>query len=186
MKHLIFLLLLLSTTSIRADVLDEQWTTGTKLALAQCLVAETGWGNEVEKAAVAHILVKRWRLWRTSDSGRNARLVQMIRRYCAIHNPKVKSPNAWVRQLRWSSRVPKVCGANCSYRWEAVMAFVDDFASGVVPDPLPTACHWGDDSDHESRVKKGKIQPPVRELPRRVKHNGSTVALKNRYYARSW
>lgn len=184
MTKLFFFLSLLGTLSAApasADSLTKQWNVPTKLALAQCLVAETGWGYEVEKAAVAHVLVKRWVM---INGHRTVSLLKTVRAYCAIHHRNggdAKRP--WIKQLRWSTRwTPKSCGRLCSDNWPDVMHFVNRFATGRISDPLPTSAHYGNEDDHRNRVLKGKLGR-VRLLPRTITHEGSIVRLQNLFYA---
>lgn len=180
MKQLLLIFAMLTTRPVEADSLTEQWTTATKLAVAQCLVAETSWGAEVEKAAVAHVLVKRWL---TVNGRQEISLLRMVRAYCAMHHKKVKlGARRWLRQLRWSTKTPRACGELCKRNWPAVMNFVETFATGKIADPLPQARHFGNEEDHRKRVLRGKLGP-VRLLPRAVVHQGSIVRLTNFFYA---
>jgi hypothetical protein len=168
---MIALALLLLTSTVQA-----QWDEPTKLALAQCFVAEAGWDEPTEWAAIGHVLMRRQR-----DSGWN--LLRMIRQYCAVHRTTRPSPRQrYIRNLPWGD-LTKNPGFPSSMElgrfsrlWGNVRAFTERFSLGVVSNPAPGARHWGGVMD--------RAIPGAMVLPSRVRGlDGSTVELRNRFYS---
>jgi len=162
-----------------APVPAEEWSEQTKLDLAQCLVGETDWGRSTEKAILSHILAKRWRL-----TGGSMTFRRMVHRYCAVL--KVRDPSyrqRYVRALPWGELTqdpgfePDVDWRNYVTPWRHVREFVEKFARGEVPDPMPEAIHWGSVEDGAHIV--GAVM-----LPRTVAsiEDGEPVQLVNCIY----
>lgn len=161
--------LLLSAT---AQAQDTDWTVDTKLALAQCLVAEAGWDAPVEWSVIAHVLVSRHKSVGWS-------LLDMTRQYCAMH--RAGSPSArqrYIRSLPWGELThapPGASRARLAGLWKSVIGFVERFSTTGVPNPLPGAQHWGSREDH------GRLTSAVL-MPRHVVVGGKTVGLRNYFY----
>ncbi len=187
MKYMIFLVCLLCTKPCAADSLAQHWTPATKLALAQCLFAEVGPDAQAaERAAIAHVLVKRWVLQQGHSS---TNLIDMILRYCSVHHAtRPTAKQRAIRRLAPGAPVPSLLSgarpAVVTAKWECLLLFVDDFASVLIPDPLPAALHFGSSRDHKKRVRTGKLGK-VRLLPRTVTDpfTGRQVRLSNLFYA---
>jgi hypothetical protein len=162
-----------------------QWNDQTRLSLAQCLVAETGWGNFAEKAAVAHVLIKRWEDRRRVE--KHVTLNTVIRRYCSVF--KAKTPKPWVRrlpsgELRHDPGMKPYTWTEYIEPWRQVRHFVGMLEAGWVLDPTYEACHFGSVDDHHKRVRTGKLKR-VRLLPHQVRdpNTGDEVRLNNYFYA---
>lgn len=122
----------------------EQWTPEARLTLARCLVGEGGWTARADHAAIAYALERRWKLLRAR--GHRLSFAEYIRQYSTALRTSQPSPRQqWVRALPES-----LTGRLSRYRdeWADVLVFVDEWASGGVEDPCPTAMHW--DSAHAS------------------------------------
>lgn len=161
-------------TTAQEVVPRNQWDEATRVALAQCLVAETGWGSETEKIAVAYVLAKRWR--RISQIS-NRSFKDVIKAYCVVFKRHAKRP--WIRDLTWDdARPPYQTG------WKATRRLVLDFESGFYKDPCVPAMHWGAPSNHW-RIQKGVLRNVVR-VCRFVKitkdYKEVTVELRNHFY----
>ncbi len=142
----------------RADGIEAEWNVTTKQLAAQCLVAEAGLhdraGLDKERAAIMHILVKRWV---QLQGYRKTPLAKMIRNYCSVHHAKPNTAAAWVKRLRWGQSAHVAACPYCEEQWEVVQDFVEAFSRGEIQDPLPSAMHFGNDADHRARVKEGRI-----------------------------
>lgn len=152
----------------------------TSLVLAQCLLAEAQTGSKIEKAAIAHILLKRWKTISLNKPRIGFRAV--IRQYCSIF--KIKNPNArqkWILNLKWH-RMP----TKHAQDWLDVKDIVKAVEAGALQDPLPSSIHFGNRQDHITRVKTGMLGR-VRRLPKELEdpETGNTVVLQNYFYERS-
>lgn len=182
--HILVSLILLGSLlgSGRAEASEvPEWDDSTRLALAQCLVAEAGWRNRTEHSAISHVLLRRWRS--IQSSRHNYRFETMVRRYCAVH--RVRRPTArqaWVRALPWGPLesdpgMPSVVDwRNYAASWDHVRETVLMFEAGTLRDPLPQAEHWGGSMD---RTPSGGVL-----LTRTVRsiEDGAELRLHNRFY----
>jgi len=168
----------LPTRAVAQDRTDNapqiEWTESTRLALAQCLVAEVGWRHRTEHTIIAHVLERRWR----RAIRRNPRITfeNTIRSYCAMHrHADVRRP--WLVVLTWAPMVgdpgfeATVTWTNYIDAWEYVRTTVELFEKGALVDPLPLARHWGGRMDG---VPLGGVL-----LARSI----GSVELKNLFYA---
>jgi hypothetical protein len=161
MKHTLTLLLLLllvpyghaqEVTPINAP-LDKS----TIVLLARAMVSEGNW-SETDHAAVAWVLVRRWRRLHPDWTFKRQILAYCVGMRGPIkterqrwvrnlsRNPKIK-PVGWPRNTSWEKYSP---------RWAAVLAFAEAWAAGKVEDPCRgRSFHWG--APHEeifARVRK--------------------------------
>jgi hypothetical protein len=173
--------LLLGPQEASASETTPVWDDSTRLALAQCLVAEAGWRNRTEHSAISHVLLRRWQSIRETRGA--YRFETTIRRYCSVH--RVRRPSsrqAWVRALPWGPLVsdpgmPSVVDwRNYAPAWDHVRETVALFEAGRLTDPLPQAEHWGGSMD---RTPAGGVL-----LTRTVRsiEDGAQLRLHNRFY----
>lgn len=150
------------------------------LALAQCLVGEVDWGRPTEYAILSHIL-----LYRSRQTGGRMDFEEMTRRYCSVHH--IAHPTArqqWVRSLPWGELTSDpgfpatVNWRNYVVPWRHVREFTVSFLRGEIPNPMPTARHWGSAAD--GKHIRGAVM-----LPRVVAsiEDGQPVQLANVMYA---
>lgn len=188
----LLLLPILLPHDVRAEhaaVGHASWGQYTRLMLAQCLVAETGWDSWAEKAAVLHVLVKRHAL--AERYGIRRPLSTTVRAYCAVHRTKPLSPRQrWIKRLPWGplKRDPGILDHAVPWQrravaWDEIREFVDLMALGEVPDPLPSAIHFGNEQDHRTRVLRGMLGK-VRQLKGPIPDpwTAEKVELVNYYY----
>jgi hypothetical protein len=150
MRLLLVLGLLLLTTTVHAKppIPAHTWTPQARIWLARALVGESGWDNRLDQAAVAWVLAKRWERYRPDLF----HFEGMVKAYaCPV---KWGAPRPWVRQLpadgwtrprQWKNSMGP-WGA-VVLRWQGVLEFVDHWAAGEVPDPIPEANHYGSPTD---------------------------------------
>lgn len=163
-----------------------QWTDSTRLALAQCFVAEAGWGAATEYAAIAHVLKRRWLMLTERPEYESLTFEQHVRQYCAVH--RVGNPTArqlWVRKLPWGDlkRNPGfedgVSWENFAKLWTRVQDVVKVFEEGLLVDPLPRAWHWGGPMD--TRFLRGKRTRALSGIVTSIE-TGKRIQLMNRFY----
>lgn len=144
------LLLVTSTATAREPLPKEQWTPGAQLWLARAMVAEAGWTAELDHAAIAHVLARRWK--RLAERWPTMRFLDVVRKYCSglggFHRdltlrqrwvrelqPIGEEPEGWPRHASWSRHRPL---------WRAALARSASFAEGELRDPCRgKAVHWG-------------------------------------------
>lgn len=155
-----------------------------KLALAQCLVSESGWGRITEYSAISHLLARRWK--RLHHSQPVLTFEAFTRQYCAVHRVAHPTPRQqWVRRLPWGDLEQNpgfpaaVAWQNYVRPWRTVLEFVEGFRNGEYRDPTPTADHWGGSMD--GVPIGGRLLPAVVPSvdPTTV---GRMVTLGNRFY----
>lgn len=167
--------------------LQPEWNDDTRLSLGQCMVAERRWDREdrTEHAAIAHVLLRRWRRYREMHPGSTYSFDQMIRQYCAVHRASDPSPHQrWVRNLPWGPMETdpgmdpeETDWHNYTDDWDRTRETVTLFEQGELRDPLPHAMQWGSTSDGNPHGGS--------PLPRVVMSVGGrrAVALLNWFYA---
>lgn len=162
--------------------MQEQWTDSARLALAQCLVSESGWERITEYSAISHLLVRRWERRRGSVS-----LEGFIKQYCAVHRVPHPSPRQqWVLRLPMGTLTENpgfpstVTWTNYVRPWNDAQLFVTKFMQGEYADPTPQAQHWGGAMDgtpiggHLIPADVQSVDPATR---------GRMVHLVNLFYA---
>jgi len=115
-----------------------QWTESAQMTLARTLVGEADW-SEPDHAAIAHVLVKRWR---RQVKHKPEGFEHFIQRYSAVWKLDTPRKRA-VRALPWGEFVGPWGGK----RWLKVQRFVRRWGDGLVADPCPEALHWGGTMD---------------------------------------
>lgn len=136
------------------------------LLLAISFIGEAGWHSESDWAAIAHVYKKRSEFY-------GVPMEHMVKRYSRVLHednevPRAvmlrslrldgKQPEFWSLSLRWSNYKP---------RWEAALAFAQRFLDGDVPDPCPTAFHFGGPRDEvgpERALSRVQCTEPVANL----------------------
>ncbi len=126
------------------------WNRATRLLLAQSCVAEAGFDSAQtgECAAIAWVYVKR--IHQMRRRGHDVSLLEMIRRYSQpirhrrrlwvmTLNHELEQPRGWPR--RWPP-----WDTHYRHRWQQMLEMVDAWAHGV-PDPCPSATHFGSVTD---------------------------------------
>lgn len=186
MRYLMILMAaLLMIPTARAE---QSWSIDDRLALAQCLVAETSLSAPTEQAAVAHVLIKRWNQVKIQNPVYP--FADMVRSYCAVFKVKNPTPRQrWIRALPygWLTQTPPDATEPFEVyagKWQELLNWVDLIGYGNVKDPIPEAMHWGNLQDHRTRVRKGKLGI-VRRISGTVEDvtcPGRTVRLENFYY----
>ena len=157
------------------------WTDATRLALAQCLVAEARWRNRTEHSAIAHVLERRWR--RVAERVPGYTFEQMVRDYCHVHRAtRERSSNGWVLSLPWGPMTedPGIGDADWSRwtdDWEYVRETVGMFERGELRDPMPLAMHFGGHMD-SAGVGCVWLGPTTVSV-----ETGARVLLHNRFYS---
>lgn len=173
------------------------WDDATRLALGQCDVAEAGWRNHTEHAAMAFVLLRRWREYNERHPDAPITFEQEIRQYCHVHRvERASSSNGWALGLTWgpleadpreaADPRPMCTGDDCwrryASRWDAVRAAVLAFEAGELRDPMPLAIIWGGAMDHGgSAPSLVWLGPTVHSI---VNEDGGPVLLANRFYGR--
>lgn len=148
-KTILTIALLIFPLAVHAQPLPEdQRTEEAEIWLARALVAEAGW-SQPDHAAIAWVLQKRWRAY---QAGRDADwgFVEQIKAYCKgvstntrrkwvlTLSPDGTEPEGWPADVLWSNYEP---------HWQRTLRFVRAWFAGRVPDPCPTATHWGGPMD---------------------------------------
>ena len=138
MRYLLILLCAVAVPSFAtADEGTEEEVRYALEDLARCLVAE---GPPSDWVAIAHVLVKRSQAVGVVPS-------EMARRYCSMF--KVDTPRTrWLRQLKWDSgerpdSFPPQLWGRYKLQWQRACHVALLVAAGVLPDPCPTAWHFG-------------------------------------------
>lgn len=146
MRYLLILLCALSAPSFaRAEEVNDAEVRYALEDLARCLVAE---GPPSDWVAIAHVLVKRSQAVGVVPS-------EMARRYCSMF--KVDTPRTrWLRQLKWDSlerpdSFPPQLWGRYKLQWQRACHVALLVAAGVLPDPCPTAWHFGSLQDGRPR-----------------------------------
>ena len=114
--------------------------------LARTLVAEADWAT-LDHAAIAHGLVKRWRIARRP--GRKLEgisFADFVRKYSALWKPKHTSRKRSIRALPWGP-LPRKGGNWGGKRWDKVRQWTERWNAGEVRDPCPAALQWGGTMD---------------------------------------
>jgi len=113
------------------------------LWLARSCVGEAGFASSEtgECASILHVYRKRAKL-----SGKP--IYEVARKYSAALKNREDHPNRWVLGLNREMKKPAGWQPRLSWRvhrpwWEIMLELVDDFLSGKVKDPTPTALHYG-------------------------------------------
>lgn len=173
------------TAMAQDDPPTVEWTDSSRLALGQCFVAEARWRNRTEHAAMAHVLVRRWRHYLAAHRGSDYTFEQMVRQYCAVHRAPEPTPHQlWVRALPWGTMVvnPGMDPEQTDWRnwvddWDYVRETVALFEAGALRDPLPGAMHWGstDDGNPHHGIPMPRVIASIVD--------DTAVALHNHFYA---
>jgi len=161
------------------------WNDSTRLALGQCYVAENRWRNRTEHAAMAYVLLRRWRRYLRMHPGSTYSFEDQIRDYCAVHRTSSPSPHqTWVRALPWGTMEtnPGMDPEQTDWRnwvddWDYARETVTLFETGALRDPLPGAMNWG--STDDGNPHRGIPMPRVIAS---VVDDGF-VLLNNHFYA---
>ncbi len=122
---------------------------GTRLVLAQAMVAEAGWRADRDHAGIAHVLGRRWR---TRPALASLSFGEVVRRYCAAWRTKRRRAT-WVRALSTPAARPMGWPRQASWRahaplWRQVLRRAERFLLGQLADPCRgRASHWGSPQD---------------------------------------
>jgi len=184
-----------------------EWSDSTRLALAQCLVGEAGWGTITEYVVIAHVLRKRWEAVIKQPQYADWTFETMARKYCAVHRVSSPTPRQeWVRALPWGPLEGNPgFGGTVQWRyyarhWDRTREIVAKFENGEFEDPFPSATFWGGPMDH-ARLGDTDCtrQPPPQPqeqgkgcwqmLPgivKSVEDGKKPVQLQNYYYRYVW
>lgn len=117
----------------------------TALLLAQSCIGEAGFDAEARRecAAIWHVLE-----WRRIYMGETL-LKATLKYNASLKN--INSSRSWVRHLRRDGKKPAGwSGANWAKkrdRWLSTLELADRFVDGDVPNPLPSARHFGGPMD---------------------------------------
>lgn len=121
--------------------LATEWSESTQTLLAAAVVGESGWNATVDHAAIPWRLHARWRAV-------GGTFEEVILRYCRALsgkrpwllqlNAQGTRPSGWPANARWSKHKAK---------WLKIHARIGAWARGEVPDPCPTAVHFGGGMD---------------------------------------
>lgn len=138
----------------RPPVKARYWDDNTKVWLARSCVGESGFFAASECMAIAWIYAKRAHM-----SGWP--LLKMIRRYSAATKPHEVHRRPWIFELNLDGEKPKHWPKTISWKhhkkaWFKLLAQLDDWKRGRVPDPLPRADHYGSyrDANQSPRVRR--------------------------------
>jgi hypothetical protein len=132
--------------------------TTTALWLARSCVGEAGWDSHTtgECAAIMHIYRKRSQIngWTVERTARKYSAAIRpwkgnTRRWLRHMDATGAKPHKWPRKLRWEVYLPM---------WLEVYAHAVEFLEGTVPDPLPTALHYGGRMDHWRAQREGWVR----------------------------
>ncbi len=116
----------------------DQWSQDAAHVLARALVAEADYTNFPEEhAAIAWVLADRWRQRREREPA--VTFDQVVVRYTSLWKRPHTPRKLEIRALPWGpSDAP-----HGRARWEALRAWLTDWAAGNVAHPCPRARHWG-------------------------------------------
>lgn len=175
-----------------------EWNDSTRLALAQCYVAEAGWRNYTEHSAMAHVLERRWRMYNAAHPDAPITFEQEVRQYCHVHRvEREESSNGWALGLTWgpldadprqaTDPRPMCIGDDCwrryASRWDVVRESVLAFERGELADPMPLAILWGGTMDSAGSTVVS-LGPHTRSIVPNENGEFVEVLLLNRFYAR--
>ena len=177
------------------------WEDSTRLALGQCFVAEAGWRNHTEHAAMAFVLRRRWLAYNAAHPDAPITFEQEIRQYCHVHRvARERSSNGWALGLTWGPletdpRLPTDprpmctedgCWRRYTSRWDVVRESVLAFERGELRDPMPLAILWGSAMDSGGNAPSLAWLGPTVRSASAVDDEGNPlpVRLANRFYAR--
>jgi len=140
----------------KPPVKNKHWDEKTKVWLARSCVGESGFWAEDECMAIAWIYAKRSNLVGWS-------LLKMIRKYSAAVKPREMHRRRWIFELDAKAEKPKHWPSNIGWKrhkvqWLNLLAKLDAWKLGEIPDALPTADHYGSyrDANQSSRVRMWK------------------------------
>lgn len=178
------------------DARQIEWTDSTRLALAQCLVAESGPQTRSEHSAMAHLLERRWRL-AVQHNPTYGDFEHMVRRYCHLHRDQhhVTARMMWIRALPWGVVVEDPHAASVDWtrpaarqrfnaQWSYARETVEMFERGELRDPLPLAMHFGGNMDSVCSAAQGCVWlgPTAPNIARRDGES-ERVTLRNHFYS---
>jgi hypothetical protein len=138
--------LLVSSSALAAPPLPPgQWDEAARHTLARTLVAEADW-HTPDHAAIAHVLVKRWRI-ASGPRGllHGIRFEDFVREYSALWKPEHTNRKRGIRALPWGPFPERSQWGGG--RWDVVRKWVEKWGTGRVNDPCPKALHWGGTMD---------------------------------------
>lgn len=136
---------------------EEQWTDTTKLWLARSCVGEA-WFNTVDECmAIAWVYATRARQ-------QNVSLNRMVRRYSSPLKRDKNNGRIWIFHLALNGQRPKHWPRNLNWKkhqekWFTLLAALDRWAEGDVPNPVPGANHFGGSMDVPD-IRWAKLKVP--------------------------
>ncbi len=130
---------------------SEQWGTQTKVWLARSCVGESGFFNTEECIAIAWVYATR-----AKEAGWP--FIKMTKKYSAALKRHKRHRRPWIFQLNASGRKPKswpdgVMWSRYKGPWLDILAALDEWQAGKMPNPVPGANHFGSPEDERASVK---------------------------------
>ena len=117
----------------------------TALHLVQCIRAECDQcPHPLEPAAIAHVLRKH-----SARQGKS--LDALMKRYCSVF----RDDSARAKAIRGSTFDAPLHGD--PEWWKLYEVFADEFLAGNIPDPLPSADHFGGGMDTHRALRAGWV-----------------------------
>lgn len=162
------------------------WDDTTRLAVAQCLVAEARWRNRTEHAIMLHVLERRWRRYNRFHPHAPITFERQVRQYCHLHRSPEDSTSRWALDLPWGPLTedvdPNVTAARWADDWDYTRETVTLFEHGALADPMPLAILWGGGMDSVGATVV-YLGPHTRSIVPNTDGSFSEVLLHNRFYA---
>jgi hypothetical protein len=150
--------------SLLAHAAREDRNIDVGLWLARSCVGEAGFASvdSGECAAILHVYKKRAR-----TTKRHA-IYKMAQKYSAAIRLREAHPHNWILGLRRNLKEPTHWNPVLRWRihrglWKAVLDHADAFLAGDIPDPIPSALHYGGAMDR-GRLSR-RVWKPIKGLP---------------------
>ena len=115
---------------------EHEWTPTARTWAARVCFAEASWRYD-DCSALLYVVTRRW-----EQAG--GAWLDMLKRYAAVGNPSTERQHR-IALYPWGD-VPGWPRAH-NRRWAELRAYVVAWGAGKVPDPCPTAVHWGSPTD---------------------------------------
>jgi hypothetical protein len=160
------------------------WDDATRLAVAQCLVAEARFRPRTEHSLMLHVLERRWREHAERDPAWT--FEAQVRQYCHLFRDPEHSTGRWALSLPWGPMVEDPgMPVGADWRrwvddWDFTRETVARFEAGELPDPMPLAILWGGAMDSRQSATTVWLGPTAHSVD-----DGAPVLLHNRFYARA-
>jgi hypothetical protein len=135
----------MSFPALANPIPSDQWTPAAKLWTARSCVGEAGFHAVEECLAIAWVYAARSKM-------ANWSYVHLVKRYSSAIKEHEKHRRGWIFELELDGQRPSKWPARLSWRkhrslWFRLLKFLDQWALGHWPNPVPGADHFGGKMD---------------------------------------